>query len=118
MEELLSELRSQGRLDLGLSVVDSSSVRATQGGEKTGKNPVDRGKLGSKHHVLVERHGIPLSATLTGANRHDITELLNLVEKIPEIAGKTGRSVKKPKIVQGDRAYDSEPHRRALRKKG
>lgn len=118
MEELLSELRSRGRLNLGLSVVDSSSVRATQGGEKTGKNPTDRAKLGSKHHLLVERNGIPLSATLTGANRHDITELLNLVEKIPEIAGKAGRPVKKPKVVQGDRAYDSEPHRRSLKKRG
>jgi transposase len=118
LEELLSELRSHNRLDLRLSVVDSSSVRATQGGEKTGKNPTDRAKSGSKHHLLVDRSGIPLSATLTGANRHDITELLNLVERIPGIAGKVGRPVKRPKIVQGDRGYDSEPHRRSLKKRG
>jgi hypothetical protein len=39
---------------------------------------MDRGKLGSKHHLLVEGRGVPLSATLTGANRHDITQLLTL----------------------------------------
>jgi transposase len=115
LENLLSELRSKDRLDLGLSVIDSSSIRATHGGEKTGKNPTDRAKLGSKHHLLVERHGIPLSVRLTGANRHDITELLNLVEKIPAIAGKSGHPRQKPKIVQGDRGYDSEPHRLALK---
>jgi len=111
-------LRSKDRLDLSLAVVDSSSIRSTRGGEKTGKNPTDRAKSGSKHHLLVERHGIPLAVTLTGANRHDITELLNLVEQIPAIAGKRGRPRQKPKVVQGDRAYDSEPHRRALKKRG
>ena len=117
-ENLLSELRSKDSLDLSLAVVDSSSIRSTRGGEKTGKNPTDRAKSGSKHHLLVERHGIPLAVTLTGANRHDITELLNLVEQIPAIAGKRGRPRQKPEVVQGDRAYDSEPHRRALKKRG
>ena len=99
-------------------MVDSSSVRAGHGGEKTGKSPVDRAKLGSKHHLLVEGRGIPLSASLTGANRHDITQLLTLVENIPPVRGKRGRPRRKPEKVQGDRAYDSEPHRRALRKRG
>jgi hypothetical protein len=36
---------------------------------------VDRGKTGSKHHVIVKAHGIPLAATLTGCNRNDVTEL-------------------------------------------
>jgi hypothetical protein len=36
---------------------------------KTGRSPVDRGKTGSKHHVIVEAHGIPLAATLTGRLR-------------------------------------------------
>jgi hypothetical protein len=74
--------------------------------------------LGSKHHLLVEGRGIPLAASLTGANRHDITQLLTLVESIPPVRGKRGRPRQKPEKVQGDRAYDSEPHRRALRKRG
>ena len=66
-ENLLSELRAKDQLDLSLAVVDSSSIRPTRGGEKTGKNPTARAKSGSKHHLLVERQGIPLTATLTGA---------------------------------------------------
>ena len=115
---VLVDLQAEGRLDWERGVVDSSSVRAGHGGEKTGKSPVDRGKLGSKHHLLVEGRGVPLSRSLTGANRHDITQLLNLVESIPPVKGRRGRPRRKPKRVQGDRAYDSEPHRRALKKKG
>jgi transposase len=117
-KNILSELQAEGGLDWERGVVDSSSVRAGHGGEKTGKSPVDRGKLGSKHHPLVEGKGIPLSMSLTGANRHDITQLLNLVESIPAVKGRRGHPRRKPNRVQGDRAYDSEPHRRALKKKG
>jgi len=115
---ILSELQADGRLSWERAVVDSSSVRAGHGGEKTGKGPVDRSKLGGKHHLLVEGGGVPLSASLTGANRHDITQLLTLVESIPPVRGKRGRPRQRPEKVQGDRAYDSEPHRRALRRKG
>ena len=55
---------------------------------------------------------------LTGANRHDITQLLPLVEAIPPVAGKPGRPRCRPEKVQGDRAYDSEPHRNRLRELG
>jgi hypothetical protein len=34
---------------------------------------VDRRKPGSKHHVI-DVGGIPLAATLTGGNRHDVTQ--------------------------------------------
>jgi transposase len=84
-------------------------------GEKTGPSPVDRRKLGSKHHLITEQKGIPLATILTGANTNDITQLLPLVAAIPAIAGKPGRPLRKPRIVQGDRGYDSEPARRILR---
>jgi hypothetical protein len=45
-------------------------------GPRTGPSPVDRAKTGSKHHVIVEFHGILLAATLTGGNRNDITQLI------------------------------------------
>lgn len=117
-QNILSELQAEGRLFWERVVVDNSSVRAGHGGEKTGKSPVDRAKLGSKHHLLVEGKGIPLAASLTGANRHDITQLLNLVESIPPAEASARRPRRKPEQVQGDRAYDSEPHRRTLRKRG
>jgi transposase len=117
-QSILSELQAEGKLDWERGVVDSSSVRAGHGGEKTGKSPVDRSKLGSKHHLLVEGGGIPLSVSLTGANRHDITQLLNLVESIPAVKGRRGRPRRKPERLQGDRGYDSEPHRQSLKKRG
>ncbi len=54
---------------------------------------------------------MPLAAILTGANRHDVTQLVALVDAVPSIAGKVGRPRRRPDKVQGDRGYDSEPHR-------
>lgn len=113
---LLSELRSADKLDLSRAVVDSGSVRAPSGGRKTGPSPTDRRKIGTKHHVITDADGTPLAVLLTGANRHDVTQLLELIESIEPIAGKRGRPQKYPDRVLGDRAYDSEPHRKELKK--
>jgi len=59
-----------------------------------------------------------LAVRLTEANRHDVTQLVALVEAIPPIRGKVGRPRQRPEAVLGDRAYDSEPHRRQLRAQG
>ena len=74
--------------------------------------------MGSKHHVITDAEGVPFAIRLTGANRHDVTQLLPLVDAIPPIAGKVGRPRSKPDCVQADRGYDSEPHRQELRRKG
>src|ERR1041385_3961649 len=52
-------------------VIDSCSVRAKRGGELTGPNPTDRGKRGTKYHVLVASDGIPLAALPSPANAND-----------------------------------------------
>jgi transposase len=59
-----------------------------------------------------------LATILTGANRHDVTQLKPLVEAIPAVRGKAGRPRRRPERVQGDRGYDSEPHRMWLRALG
>ncbi|AMP06974.1 transposase DDE domain protein [Collimonas pratensis] len=82
--------------------------------EKTGSSPLDRCKLGSKHHLIIEQKGIPLAIILINANTHDVTQALPLVETISAISSKRGRPLKKPKILQGDRSNDSEPLRRIL----
>ena len=74
--------------------------------------------MGSKHHVITEAQGIPLAAILTGANAHDVTQLLPLVDAIPAVRGKRGGPRRRPDCVQGDRGYDSEPHRESLRARG
>lgn len=85
--------------------------------KKTGPSPVDRRKRGSKHHIITEQKGVPLATILTGANTNDVTQALALLHAIPPIAGKRGRPIQKPKILQGDRGYDSEPLRVVLRHK-
>ena len=117
-EVLLAELHAAGRLDWSRALVDSGSVRSPGGGPDTGPNPTDRRKLGSKHHVLTDARGIPLAMTLTGANRHDVTQLLPVVDAVPPVRGRRGRPRRRPRRVQGDRAYDSQPHRRELRRRG
>ncbi|WP_236871346.1 IS5 family transposase [Burkholderia pseudomallei] len=89
-----------------------------RGGRKTGPNPTDRARPGSKHHILVDANGVPVVAILTGANANDVTQLLPLVDAIPPIRGVRGRPLQKPGVVYADRGYDSTRHRRALRERG
>ena len=58
-----------------------------------------------------------MAAILTAANVNDVTQLMALVDAIPAVRGKPGRPRHKPDAVQGDRGYDSEPHRRELRRR-
>lgn len=62
-------------LDLSDVAVDGSLHKAPFGGEGTGPNPTDRGKLGWKWSIACDRWGIPLGSTIAGANRHDLTLL-------------------------------------------
>ena len=58
-------------LDLSETAIDGSQHKAPCGGRDTGRNPTDRGKLGWKWSLLTDRHGIPISWAVDGANRHD-----------------------------------------------
>ena len=80
--------------------VDAASVPAPAGGEHTGRNPTDRGKLGSKHHLLVDERGLPLEAEISGAQVHDSRFLIPLVESIPAVKGLAGRARKRPASVR------------------
>lgn len=44
------------------------SQRRKRGGPLTGPNPTDRGKNGSKIHLITDRNGLPLSLGISGAN--------------------------------------------------
>jgi putative transposase len=52
-------------------ILDSAIIPAPLGGSKTGKNPTDRAKSGSKRHLLVDRRGVPLALTVSAANIPD-----------------------------------------------
>jgi transposase len=62
---ILPELRRADLLDLDDCAVDGSHIRSLKGGDHVGPSPFDRARPGSKHHVIVDRHGTPLAVTLT-----------------------------------------------------
>lgn len=59
-----------------------------------------------EHHVIIDRHGTPLAATLTSGNLHDVTQLLPLLDAVPPIRGTRGRPRRKPRRLYADRGYD------------
>jgi hypothetical protein len=58
-------------LQLSDVAVDCCITKAPCGGEKAGRNPVDRGKQRIKRSTVVDAKGIPLGAITASANRHD-----------------------------------------------
>ncbi|WP_256701164.1 IS5 family transposase [Caballeronia sordidicola] len=117
-EMLLARLRAADQIDWSRVIVDSSSIRAKGAGQKrdlilqTARDPVQSATS------ITEAQGVPLAVILTGANRHDVTQLHALVDAIPQIGGKPGRPLSKPKIVQGDRGYDHNKYCRPLHAAG
>ena len=92
-----------------------------KGGQKTGPNPTDKGKKGSKRHVVSDRGGVPLAVVLSAANVHDSKVLEEAVDTISPIKGprgRPGRPRKRPKKLHADKGYDFPRCRNALRKKG
>jgi|SRR5262245_22539828 len=115
---LLQELQDADRIDWSRAAVDSAKARALGGGDDAGPNSTDRGKLGSKHHVLTDAQGIPLATTVTGAHAADVTQLLPLAGSIPDVSSEPGEEPPQPEELYADRAYDSGPHREELRGRG
>jgi hypothetical protein len=58
-------------LDLSDVAVDGCITTAPGGGERAGRNSVDRGKQGLKRSPLVDARGIALGVIAAPANRHD-----------------------------------------------
>ncbi|SEN72203.1 Transposase DDE domain-containing protein [Nonomuraea pusilla] len=82
-------------------------------GELTGPNPVDRGKKGSKIHLITERTGLPLAVAISAANVHDSLALEPLVRSIPPIRSRRGPRRRRPGKLHGDKGYDY-PHLRVF----
>ncbi|MGV9718850.1 MULTISPECIES: IS5 family transposase [Mycobacteriales] len=114
--EVLDRLGGSGELDWSAAILDAASVRAKRG-SLTGPSPVDRGKKGSKIHVLSEAEGIPLVVGVSAANTHDSTMLRPLVEAIPAVRSRRGPRRRKPGRLRADKGYDSAAHRCWLRER-
>ncbi|HLM17066.1 MAG TPA: IS5 family transposase [Acidimicrobiia bacterium] len=96
-------------LDLSDVSVDGCLHKAPAGGEGTGPNPTDRGKLGWKWSILTDRNGIPLGWTIDGANRNDSVLLA------PTLDDAAGRCLlTEIDTLWLDRGYDSGVTRQRL----
>ncbi|NLH18196.1 MAG: IS5 family transposase [Phycisphaerae bacterium] len=116
---LLNDLGRADAIEWSTAAMDSCSLRANFGGAKTGPNPTDRGKSGSKRHLIVDGKGTPLAIEHTGANIHESEMALALVDGIPPIHQSRGRPRRRPDNLFADRAYDAEEKiRQPLRKRG
>lgn len=71
MQSMVKFYRKKREIKWKWQAGDSKSSPAPLGGDHTGKNPTDRGKSGSKLHLLVDKRGAPLAVVVTGANVHD-----------------------------------------------
>ena len=97
-------------LELADVAVDGCITKAPCGGEKAGKNPVDRGKQGIKRSTAVDARGIPIGGVSAGANRNDSPLLVPTLQHasasvggLPDLAS-----------IHLDRGYDSSLTRERL----
>jgi putative transposase len=94
--------KESGGISWKWQAMDSKNSPAPLGGEKTGKNPTDRGKRGVKMNLLVDQSGAPLSVVLTGANRHDKVAAIDLIVSVA-----LKRPTHKEQHLCADQAYDA-----------
>jgi Transposase DDE domain len=83
-----------------------------------GANPVDRGKPGSKLHLVCDGGGLPLTAAVTAANTGDTTMFAAVLDDVPPIRTPSGRRRRRPGKVDADKGYDSRANRAWLRRRG
>jgi transposase len=112
-EEAISGYDRVIGLDLNDVAVDGSLHKSPCGGEGTGPNPTDRGKLGWKWSILTDLNGIPIGWTIDGANRNDSILLA------PTLDNAAGRGLlAEINTLWLDRGYDSDVTRQRLAERG
>ena len=84
-------------------------------GKNTGKNPTDRGKLGTKRSVLTDRRGVPLGVAVSGANTHDIQLLKATLDSVP--VHRPQPMPRRHQHVCLDKGYDSKDVRQFLQRR-
>jgi transposase len=90
-----------------------------KGGDILGPNPTDKGRAGSKRHLVVDAQGIPLAVLLTPANVHDSQLFEPLLDAIPPLRGPgAGRPRHRPGKAHADKGYDYRKCRAACRVRG
>ena len=101
-------------VEVGRSLLGRQLCPSEKGGSCVGKTK--RGK-GTKWMVLVDGEGIPLGVRLESASPHEVTLAETTLAEV-RVPRPKGRPRQKPQRVIADTAYDSDPLRERLRKRG
>lgn len=76
-------------------------------GLETDANLTDRGKLGSKRHIVLDARGIPLAVTVKGANRHYSMAYESTLDAIPALPSLNGEPRKCPSKLHAYKGHDA-----------
>jgi len=73
-------------------------------GKKTGPNPTDRSKSGTKRSVLTEGRGVPLAVIVAGANEPDMILLAETLGAV--VVARPEPTPEAPQNLCADKGYD------------
>ena len=91
-------------------------TKAPLTGEQTGPNPTNRGKSGTKRHLLTDTTGLPIGLVVSGANAHDKTKVEEVLENMPLLP--PFPTEEHPQHFCADKGYDFEDIRRLVLRYG
>jgi len=91
--------------------IDATLVKNDCGEDCVGRNPTDRGRKGSKISLCCSSDMVAIGFSFTGANRHDITEVENVINSIPAPLKTDNR---RSNNLIADKAYASETVKKNL----
>jgi transposase len=111
-------LDQRGRLDHDPWCVDAASIRASRSAadaprRRPAEEPADhalgrsRGGFGTRLHLIVDGHGIPLSVWISPGQAHESRHVEPVLE-----------AVRRPRRLAGDKGYSDPRVRRSLRRRG
>jgi putative transposase len=80
--------------------------------------PIQRigGKNGSKRHLLVDGRGVPLSLVVTGANRHDVSQLGAVLDAV--MVNRPNPPQRRSKHLCADAGYTGAPALKIIEEHG
>jgi putative transposase len=81
-------------------------------GKKVGKNPTDRGTIGTKRRLLTDGGGVPVGLAVEGADRHDFKLVRETIESIA--VERPEPTADKPQGMCLDKGYDYDEVRDLL----
>ena len=112
---LVGHVRPTRAVALGRMLYGCHFLPGEKRGSAVGKTK--RGK-GTKCMVLADGQGIPLGVLLASASPHEVTLAEPTLQQVRVPRRQRGRPRMRPQRIVADKAYDSDPLRKRLRRRG